>query len=469
MFAKSKTRMSFNGGIVPYKGIRLARGTIEVERGQSVPYPSSMRLPRRSFLRKAAVAALGFTIIPRHVLGRGFIPPSETLNHVIVGCGGISAMHSDPRMTGANRIVAICDVDSERVKRKLEKIKTAGGGNPMQAEDFRDVIAHADADVVHVCTPPHWHGVIAAAAARRGKAVWCEKPLTRTIGEGLALSRVVQQTGVPFRVNTWFRLNRTNYYGVGPAREIRRVVASGVLGGPLTVRLAPVGGIAWKVNLWTGRPELKPVPVPANLNWDLYCGPSQLIPYHPHRAHGSFRGYWNFDQGGLGDMGQHFLDPVQYFLGKDNEFPVTVECDAPPQDAMACGVWKTVTLTYKDGTRIILESELADRNPDNPFMEGPNGKLFAGMRGSNPALLRKAAEFPLPEYQEDDFDICAREKRPFGYGVNEAFHSSTLVNLAGLSVRLGRKLTFKSDGSGFVGDAQADRLHSPVMRGNWSI
>ena len=461
--------MSFNGGIVPYKGIHLAKGTIEVERGQSVPYPSSMRLPRRSFLRKAAVAALGFTIIPRHVLGRGFIPPSETLNHVIVGCGGISAMHSDPRMTGANRIVAICDVDSERVKRKLEKIQTAGGGNPMQAEDFRDVIAHADADVVHVCTPPHWHGVIAAAAARRGKAVWCEKPLTRTIGEGLALSRVVQQTGVPFRVNTWFRLNRTNYYGVGPAREIRRVVASGVLGGPLTVRLAPVGGIAWKVNLWTGRPDLKPVPVPANLNWDLYCGPSQLIPYHPHRAHGSFRGYWNFDQGGLGDMGQHFLDPVQYFLGKDNEFPVTVECDAPPQDAMACGVWKTVTLTYKDGTRIILESELADRNPNNPFMEGPNGKLFAGMRCDNPALLRKAAEFPLPEYQEDDFDICAREKRPFGYGVNEAFHSSTLVNLAGLSVRLGRKLTFKSDGSGFVGDAQADRLHSPVMRGNWAI
>ena len=102
-------------------------------------------------------------------------------------------------------------------------------------------------------------------------------------------------------------------------------------------------------------------------------------------------------------------------------------------------------------------------------MEGPNGKLFAGMRCDNPALLRKAAEFPLPEYQEDDFDICAREKRPFGYGVNEAFHSSTLVNLAGLSVRLGRKLNFKPDGSGFVGDAQADRLHSPVMRGNWAI
>ena len=428
-----------------------------------------MRLPRRSFLRKAAVAALGFTIIPRHVLGRGFVPPSETLNHVIVGCGGISSMHSEPRMTGKNRIVGICDVDAQRVQKKLERIKQSGGGTPMTAEDFREVIAMPDADVVHVCTPPHWHGVIAAMAARRGKAVWCEKPLTRTIGEGIALSRVVQQTGVPFRVNTWFRLNRTNYYGVGPAREIRRVVASGVLGGPLTVRLAPVGGIAWKVNLWTGKPDLKPEPVPAHLNWDLYCGPSQLIPYHPHRCHGSFRGYWNFDQGGLGDMGQHFLDPVQYFLGKDGESPVTAECDAPAQDAMACGVWKTVTLTYKDGTRIILESELAERNPENPFLEGPNGKLFAGMRCSRPELLVKASEFPLPEYQEDDFDVCAREKRPFGYGVNEAFRSSTLVNLAALSVRLGRKLNFKADGSGFVGDDQANQLHSPALRGTWSI
>ena len=114
-----------------------------------------MRLPRRSFLRKAAVAALGFTIIPRHVLGRGFVPPSETLNHVIVGCGGISAMHSEPRMTGNNRIVGICDVDAQRVQKKLDRIKQAGGGTPMTAEDFREVIALPDADVVHVCTPPH--------------------------------------------------------------------------------------------------------------------------------------------------------------------------------------------------------------------------------------------------------------------------------------------------------------------------
>jgi myo-inositol 2-dehydrogenase/D-chiro-inositol 1-dehydrogenase len=412
-----------------------------------------MRLPRRSFLQKAAVAAAGFTILPRHVLGRGFVPPSETLNHVIVGCGGISGTgaHFGDHMKGAHRVLAVCDVDDNHAKNRVNQVKAAGGNTPLSTRDFREVIGLADADVVHVCTPPHWHGVIAAQAARAGKAVWCEKPLTRTIGEGLALRKVVEQTRVPFRINTWFRLNRTNYYGVGPAREIRRVVASGVLGGPLTVRLACVGGIAWKVNLWVGKPNLEPQPIPAHLDWDMYCGPSQLIPYHPHRAHGSFRGYWNFDQGGLGDMGQHFLDPVQYFLGKDDEFPVAVE-----------------TLTYADGTRIILESELAERG-EKPFLEGPNGKLFANMRSDRPELIRQAMEFPLPEFQEDDFDACAREKRPFGYGVNAAFHSSTIVNLAGLAVRLGRPLKFKPDGSGFIGDAQADRLHSPVLRGPWSI
>ena len=135
-----------------------------------------MRLPRRSFLRKAAVAAVGFTIIPRHVLGRGFVPPSETLNHVIVGCGGISGSgaHFGDHMKGAHRVLAVCDVDDNHARNRVNQVKAAGGNTPLSTRDFREVIGLADADVVHVCTPPHWHGVIAAQAARAGKAVWCE-------------------------------------------------------------------------------------------------------------------------------------------------------------------------------------------------------------------------------------------------------------------------------------------------------
>lgn len=431
------------------------------------PNPS---LSRRSFLGKAALLGAGLTIVPRHVLGRGYIPPSETLNHVLVGCGGISGMHLDQTRGAEHRWLACADPDDNHAANRAGQIEKAQGRRPKTVRDFREVIGMADADIVHVCTPPHWHGFIAAAAARLGKAVWCEKPLTRTIGEGLALVDVVEKAAVPFRVNTWFRLNSTGYYGVGPAREIRRIVASGVLGGPLTMRVASgAGGIQWKANLWVGKTNLEPQPVPRHLDWDLYCGPSPLIPYHPHRAHGSFRGYWNFDQGGLGDMGQHFLDPAQYFLGKDGEYPVSAEADAPSQDALACGAWKTVTLMYRDGTKLILESELCPGHGTRPFIEGPNGKLWPNLRTDPPHLAAKAREFLLPERQEDDFHRAVRERRPFGYGVREAHHSCTVVNLAALSVRLGRKVTLSEDARSIVGDAQAQRLHSPDFRAPWRI
>ena len=434
-------------------------------------------LPRRQFLGKAFTLGLGLTILPRHVLGRGYIPPSETLNHVLIGCGGISSQHLGNTAGPGHRWIAVCDVDDTRTSGHAERLARERGHRPAVARDFREVVGLADADVVHVCTPPHWHGVMAAAAARAGKAVWSEKPLTRTIGEGLALVDVVERARVPFRVNTWFRLNANDYYGMGPAREIRRLVASGVLGWPLTVRVASHPGgdsgsireIHWKSQQWTGKPELQPQPVPAHLDWDLYCGPSPVIPYHPHRCHGSFRGYWNFDQGGLGDMGQHFLDPVQYFLGKDREYPVSAESEAPPQDAMACGAWKTVTLTYRDGCRIILESELCPGHGTRPFIEGPNGRLWPDLRTDPPELARQAREFPLPERQEDDFNLAVREKRPFGFGVRDAHHSCTLVNLAALSVRLGRKVTLAEGARSMVDDPQAQRLHSPALRAPWSV
>lgn len=432
---------------------------------------------RRRFLGNALTLGLGLAIIPRHVLGRGFIPPSETLNHVLIGCGGISGLHLSASQGAGHRWLAVCDVDGLRVEQCAQQLAQSQGHRPVQAKDFREVVALKDADVVHVATPPHWHGVMAAAAARAGKAVWCEKPLTRTIGEGLALTEIVEQARVPFRVNTWFRLNANDYYGVGPAREIKRLVASGVLGWPLTFRVASAASsdtgsireIHWKAGQWTGRTDLTPQPIPSHLDWDLYCGPSALIPYHPHRCHDTFRGYWNFDQGGLGDMGQHFLDPVQYFLGKDNEYPISAEAEAPVQDAQACGAWKTVTLNYADGCRIILESELCPGHGTRPVIEGPNGRVWPGLRTDPPELAQRAREFPLPERQEDDFNLAVREKRPFGIGIREAHQSCTLVNMAALAVRLGRKVTLAAGAVGIVDDPQAQRLHTPSLRGPWRL
>ena len=102
---------------------------------------------------------------------------------------------------------------------------------------------------------------------------------------------------------------------------------SGLLGWPLTVRISGATGFAWKF-FWTGREDLTPQPVPAELDYDLWLGPAPYKPYHPHRVHSTFRGYWDYESGGLGDMGQHYIDPVQYLLGKDDDFPIKVEVDA---------------------------------------------------------------------------------------------------------------------------------------------
>ena len=100
------------------------------------------------------------------------------------------------------------------------------------------------------------------------------------------------------------------------------------------------------------------MPVPEELDYDMWLGPAPYKPYNPERVHAKFRGYWDYDGGGLGDMGQHYLDPVQYLLGKDDTSPIKVEIDAPEQHYDAVGSWRRIEYTYADGCKIILDGEI---------------------------------------------------------------------------------------------------------------
>jgi hypothetical protein len=106
--------------------------------------------------------------------------------------------------------------------------------------------------------------------------------------------------------------------------------------------------------LLVGKEYLEPQSVPQELDYDFWLGPAPYKPYNAHRVHQTFRGYWDYDGGGLGDMGQHYIDPVQYFLGKDHTSPVKVEVDAPQQHPDAVGTWRSITYTYEDGCQIVL-------------------------------------------------------------------------------------------------------------------
>ena len=160
--------------------------------------------------------------------------------------------------------------------------------------------------------------------------------MTRTIGEGKRVMEAMKQYGRMFRLNTWFRF-ADPFYGLGtPVKPLKKLVQSGMLGWPLKVTISKHTGFDWKF-YWVGKEYLEPQSVPSELDYDFWLGPAPYKPYNPHRVHQTFRGYWDYDGGGLGDMGQHYIDPVQYFLGKDNTSPVKVEVDAPQQHPDAVG------------------------------------------------------------------------------------------------------------------------------------
>ncbi|GEP96853.1 Gfo/Idh/MocA family oxidoreductase [Chitinophaga cymbidii] len=417
---------------------------------------------RRKFLRNSVGALAAFTIVPRHVLGRGYLAPSDQLTKAVVGTGGMGRGHFGYAGT---RVVAICDVDKTHIQKGLDALKDKARG-VKTFTDYRELIQLPEVDIVHVATPPHWHGIIAADAAKAGKDIWCEKPMTATIGEGKRLVEAVQQHGRIFRLNTWFRFS-DRFYGMGTTVEpIKKLVNSGLLGWPLKVTVSRHTGFDWKF-FWVGKTNLTPQSVPKELDYDMWLGPAPYKPYHPHRVHGTFRGYWDYDGGGLGDMGQHYLDPIQYFLGKDNTSPVSVQVDAPQQHIDAVGTWRKITYTYEDGCQIILDG--AGTETKAAYIEGPNGKLYPGFKSDIPDLEKKLAAFPDPEPQVTDFVEAVKKRQKFALNEENGHRSATIVNMGKIALQLGRDLKFDPVKQEFIGDEGANKLIFQPMRGPWTI
>lgn len=415
---------------------------------------------RRDFIKKAAVGAAAFTIVPRYVLGgTGFIAPSDRLTKAVIGVGGMGRGHFGYDGT---QVVAICDVDT----RHLDIAKPMLDKGVKTFSDYRELIKLPEVDIVHIATPPHWHGIMSVDAANAGKDIWCEKPMTHTIGEGKRVMEAVQKHGRMFRLNTWFRF-KDNFYGMGTTvKPIKKLVDSGLLGWPLKVTVSKHTGFDWKF-YWVGKDNLPVEPVPQELDYDAWLGPAPYKPYSTHRVHQTFRGYWDYDGGGLSDMGQHYLDPIQYFLGKDDTNPISVEIDAPQQHTDAVGIWRRITYTYADGCQIILDGEGKDEKA--AYIEGPKGKLYAGFKSDIPDLERKLAAFPDPAPQMTDFVTSVKTRSQFALNEENGHRSCNIINIGLAALRLGRSLKFDPVKQEFIDDEGANRLINPVMRAPFTI
>jgi len=166
-------------------------------------------------------------------------------------------------------------------------------------------------------------------------------------------------------------------------------------------------------------------------------------------------------------MGQHYLDPVQYFLGKDHTSPVSVFVDSEQQHPDAAGTWKRVELTYADGCKIVLDGE--NRDKDAAYIEGPKGKLYRGFQSDIPDLQRKLAALPNPLRQIGTFSESVRTRQKFALNEENGFRSGTLVNMAIIALRLGRSLQFDPVKCEFINDHAANLLVHQPMRAPWNL
>jgi predicted dehydrogenase len=341
------------------------------------------KITRRNFLGSAAATTAVFTIVPRHVLGGpGYTAPSDKLNIACIGIGGKG--RSDAEAMGTENVVAVCDVDQVRMnERSSPEEKTVLDMYPKAKfyNDFRvllDKEKHIDA--VTVSTPDHNHAVIAMTAIKMGKHVFVQKPLTHTVFEARALAKAAKEAGVV-----------TQMGNQGHAGEGGRLVCEWIWDGA-------IGNIR-EVHCWTNRPVWpqavdapQEIPsVPPTLNWDAWLGPAQWRPYHPSYLPFSWRGWWDFGTGAIGDMGAHLIDHAYWPLKL--KYPKTVQAastqytkDSPPLAEIIYYEFPEregmppVTLIWYDGG--LTPPWPPELEPGRRLGDDGGGVLFRGDKGT---------------------------------------------------------------------------------------
>ena len=440
---------------------------------------------RRQFLQTGALATAGsFFIVPRHVLGKGFIAPSDKLNIASVGAAGKGFSDSNNAYNkGANNIVALCDVDwgRDQVKKNFENHPKA-----TRYKDFRQMLEKEgkNIDAVTVSTADHTHAIIAMAAMQMGKHVYVQKPLTHNIYEARMLTEAARK---------YKCVTQMGNQGASNPQQNQMVewFDKGLLGKVHTV------------NLWTNRPVWPqgiPVPptateVPADLDWDLWLGPAQKVGYTPAYHPFKWRGWWNFGAGALGDIGCHIMDVPFRVLGLGS--PTQVETSigsvflkdwtpeyipegCPPSSQVelkfpaSAKNKQAVTMNWSDGgirpTRPdwLPEGESMPENGENGMvMIGDKGLLVCGLYGNDPRLYTKdgqkfvGAEKPdaVKNMPENGHQILWTEACKSGFNSKEhkGLHSSfdfagpltESVLMGNLAIRSYTLRTPKADGKGF--------------------
>jgi myo-inositol 2-dehydrogenase/D-chiro-inositol 1-dehydrogenase len=438
-------------------------------------------LTRRQFLKSSAGAAIGAalpgqTIVPSSVFGAD--APSS---RIAVGCIGVGRMGLGDmkEILGSKQaqVVAVCDVDSKRRQHAKQLVETHYSAQQRDGiykgcdayKDFRDLVAREDIDAVTICTPDHWHAMPAIAAARAGKDIFIQKPLTLTIPEGRILSDTVRRYGRILQVGSQQR-SESNF------RFACELVRNRRIGKLHTVK------VGFGTDPPTG-PQAS-MPVPEWLDYDMWLGPAPWAAYteervHPQNDYG--RPGWlrisDYGSGMITGWGSHHNDIAQWGMGTEYTGPVEVEGEAEyPKD----GLWDVhgpfrIEYTYANSVKLICADE--GKNKPGILFEGTEGWVYVdrGRIDAQPKSLLtttiKPEEIRLyaSNNHKANFLECIKSRTETIAPVEVGHRSCTVCLLGEIAMRLGRRLKWDPKQERFISDDEANRMLSRPMRSPWHL
>lgn len=446
-------------------------------------------LHRRTFLKNtgAALGILAFpTIIPSSALGlNGQVAPSNRVQVGIIGTGnqGTNDMGNflrDDRV----QIVSVCDVNRlgpgywngsvrgwkyarDMVhKHYSEKLPSGTYKGCSVYEDFRDLLDRDDIDAVEVATPDHWHALITIAAARAGKDIYCQKPLSLTVVEGRAMSNAVQKYNRIFQTGSQQRSDRR-------FRHACELVRNGRIGKLQRVDCGLPGG---RPDFGKNADKKQPEPVPEGFHYDMWLGPAPHAPYAPARVGVNFRWIYDYSGGQVTDWGGHHPDIAQWGMGTEYTGPIRVKNARGvwPKDEL----WNTATefyfeCEYQNGVLLTVSNE----HKQGVRFQGTEGWVYVRrgfIEASNEDLLEeKLGESDVRLYHSDDhfrnFIDCVLTRKEAIAPCEIAHRSITLGHLGNIAMLLGRDIQWDPDKEQVLGDISAQAMLNRPYRAPWQL
>ena len=418
---------------------------------------------RRSFLKSAVagVAAVGWPASARAHSA------NEEVRFGLIGCGirGRSFLE---------RASMVCDPDQSRLD---EAAKSAGVAPALAVTDFRRILDNREIDAVVIAAPDHWHAPAAILACQAGKHVYVEKPCSHNFHEGQLLVAAARRNNVVVQHGTQ---QRSREFMADAIQQLHE----GLIGDVLMAK-------AWNIQLRKNIGHAKPAAAPAGVDYDLWVGPAESVPFQPNRFHSDWHWWYNFGTGDIGNDGAHEIDYARwglgvdtlptkiaaiggkYFFDDDQQFPDTATC-----------VWDFPAVSgSKQRRQLVFEMRLWSKNyPYNcdsgvEFF-GTEGRMMISKRGKllvvdadNKTIRNEKANDQLGWAHYDNFVSAIRAGHRPNADIEEGFRSVALIHLANVAIRVGRSLDFDPGVAQIVGDAEASRLLSRTYRqdGHWAI